>query len=397
MRQYSLLITLLIADFFYLLYFNSTLSLSAKEAAIALYGNDILNKIVNFGVDIFGSENGARIPFILMHILSAILLYIISKDIVRREEDRLISIGIFLLLPGVNSAALLVNMAGVVMLLILLFIAIFYRYGVIAIALLPFYLWIDNSFAVLFLALMFYAMKRKDDFLLSSSLILFGISMFIYGFNIDGKPKGYFVDNLGVYLTIFSPLLFIYFFYTFYRALIKKKEDHQSILWYIGFTSMVFSFILSFRQRIDVEDFAPFVMIGIPVMVRIFYHSYRVRLKIFRVKQRVAAVMMLSVLLLVFSLFSCNRLLYKTVENPKDHFLYKYHVSKDLSKELKNKNIDFVDMDNKSMLLRLNYYGIETGKRYKISQSKSDKDVEVIKIVYFDTEVAQFFVSKINN
>jgi hypothetical protein len=45
----------------------------------------------------------------------------------------------------------------------------------------------------------------------------------MYSFDTGGKPKGYFLDALGVYAAIFSPLLFLYFIYSMYRILIKEE------------------------------------------------------------------------------------------------------------------------------------------------------------------------------
>lgn len=96
-------------------------------------------------------------------------------------------------------------------------------------------LFIDNSFAMFYIALFIYAaMNRKMDMLVLT-LILFGTSMFLYGFDTGGKPKGYFVDTFGVYATVFSPFLFLYFIYSMYRILIKEDKltvVHLFFLWF---------------------------------------------------------------------------------------------------------------------------------------------------------------------
>ncbi len=166
---------------------------------------------------------------------------------------------IYALLPGVNSAALLLNPISVVIFLTLLFLYLYiYGYKILSYSILAITLLVDNSFLILYLALFFYAISIKDKKLLIYSMILFGISMYLYGFDDGGKPKGYFIDMLGVYAAIFSPFLFLYYIYALYRVLIKEQK---SILWYITFVSFAMSMLLSMRQKIYIEDFAPFVVI----------------------------------------------------------------------------------------------------------------------------------------
>ena len=145
-----------------------------------------------------------------------------------------------------NGVALLVNNGIIVIFFSLLFTYLYLKeYKVASHLVLIVCLFIDNSFAIFYIALFAYAiMKRKTD-LLILTLILFSASMYLYGFDTGGKPKEYFIDTLGVYAIVFSPLLFLYFVYAMYRILIKEEKN---LLWYISFFSLVVSLLLSLRH-----------------------------------------------------------------------------------------------------------------------------------------------------
>jgi lysylphosphatidylglycerol synthetase-like protein (DUF2156 family) len=217
-------------------------------------------------------------------------------------------------------------------------------------------------------------MKKKDNFLLVIALILFAISMSIYGFEIGGKPKGYLIDTFGVYATIFSPLLFLYFFYSLYRIGIKFEKD---MYWYISMTALALSLIFSLRQRILIEDFAPFVVIAIPIMVNMFLHSYRVRLRQYRVRHKVFVNIVLAVLVVNFVAFIFNKSLYLTIDKPTRHFAHDFHIAKELAIELKNKNITSVHTDNIKLQRRLLFYGIKYNDKYHLVRTLNKSDINI--------------------
>ena len=208
-----------------------------------------------------------------------------------------------MILPGVNSSALVVNESIIVIFFTLLYIYLTKVKSKKYYPLLVLFLFIDNSFAILFLALFFYSIKTKDNIQLILSLILFGASMSMYGFDMGSRPQGYFLDTFGIYATIFSPVLFIYFFYAIYRIGIKHDKD---IFWYISMTAFGLSLIFSLRQRVQIEDFAPFVVIAIPIMVKLFIHSLRIRLKEFRKMHYLMARAAIIILVLNFAGFVFN-------------------------------------------------------------------------------------------
>ena len=374
-----------------LLFLINDISISYKEALIFFQEDQsLLSSIINLSCSIFGQNDFAlRAPFLLFYIGSSILMYLLTKDYFKSQRDRLISLAIFMILPGVNSAALVINESIIVIFFTLLYIYLIKLNDKKHYILLVLFLFIDNSFAILFLALFFYSIKTKENILIALSLILFGISMTMYGFEIGGKPEGYLLDTFGIYATIFSPVLFIYFFYAIYRIGIKHEKD---IFWYISVTAFGLSLLFSLRQRIAIEDFAPFVVIAIPIMVKLFIHSLRIRLKEFRKMHYILVRVAMIVLILNFAGFVFNKYFYLLIENPKKHFAYKYHIAKGLANKLKHTGITSISVEDKSLMMRLKFYGIEDSNKYYMTKSKYVKYNQVIDINYHNKVIERFYV-----
>jgi len=394
MKENLQLAIILVLSSVFLVLETSAISISANEADIFFNGHGIVHYVSHLFIGLLGQNDLAlRLPFIIFHILSLFLIYKIGKLFLKRKIDRIVSTAIFALLPGINSAAILVNSASIVIFLTLLFVYLYmYNYKLISYAVLILALFVDNSFSVLYLSLFFYAMSKKDNKLLLFSIILFAISMYMYGFDDGGKPRGYFLDTFGVYAAIFSPFLFLYYIYSLYRILIKEEKN---LLWYISFVAFVFSLLLSFRQRVQLEDFAPFATLAIPLMVKVFFNSYRVRLPEFRKWHRAIAVFV--VLFLVINTFFTfvNKPLYPFFKNPKRHFAYKYHIAKELADRLKEKNIYKINMANQWLALRLKFYGIQNGgDKILVENRYNSKKEEMIKISYYGTIVARFYIKE---
>jgi 4-amino-4-deoxy-L-arabinose transferase-like glycosyltransferase len=376
-----------------LLYNADNFSISYKEALIYFGEFNTLNFITNLSTSLFGQNDIAlRLPFIVFYILSVILLYNLTENYFKKEEDRLITISIFMMLPGVNSGALLVNESIIVVFCTLFYLYLYKIRKKEHYLLLFLFLFIDNSFAILYLALFFYSLKKKDNLLLTMSLIFFGLSMSMYGFDIAGRPRGYFLDTFGIYATIFSPLLFLYFFYSMYRVGIKGEKY---LFWYISMTALVLSLIFSLRQRISIEDFAPFVVIAIPIMVKLFLNSYRVRLREFRRNHRIFLTIVISGLVLNFFTLLGNKYLYLLLEDSKEHFAYKYHIAKELAEKLKENNINEIFTKDNKMALRLKYYGIGDSTKYYLSSNEVKSSYKKIDINYNGKTVASYNVISI--
>lgn len=389
----QLAIILLLSSLCLVLETNS-ISISANEAEIFFHGSGIVHFFSHMFIGILGQTNLAlRLPFIILNIFSLFLIYKIGKLFLKRKIDRIFSTAIFALLPGINSAALLVNPASLIIFLTLFFVYLYmYNYKILAYLVLILALFVDNSFSILYLSLIFYSISKKDKKLFSLSLILFSFSMYLYGFDDGGKPKGYFLDTFGVYAAIFSPFLFLYYVYALYRILIKEKKN---LVWYISFTAFVFSLLLSLRQRVHLEDFAPYATLAIPLMVKVFFNSYRVRLPEFRKWHKaIFTFIVLTLLINTFFIF-VNKPLYLFLSNPRKHFAYKYHVAKELSKDLQLKNISEINIPNKHLAIRLKFYGIRIGGDKILTENKiNNKKADIIKIVYYGKPVAKYYIYK---
>ena len=135
--------------------------LTVSTTALNVFVNrSVLTYVTNTSLYIFGQNDIAlRLPFIIFYILSVILMYKITDKYFTYERDRLISICIFMLLPGVLSASLLVNSAIIVTFLTLLYLYYYKKTNNHSYLLLCLFVFIDNSFAILFLALFFYSIK----------------------------------------------------------------------------------------------------------------------------------------------------------------------------------------------------------------------------------------------
>lgn len=394
-KEKSFFISLLVIHFGLLLFIIDDFSLSYKEVEVIFSNNTFIGIIANFFIDIFGQNDFAvRLPFILFYLGSAIVLYLLTDDYFKHKIDRLITVAIFMILPGVNTAALLVNESIVVIFFTLLYLYLYKLTEREHYVLLTSFLFIDNSFAILYLALFFYSLKKKDNILLVVSLGLFGISMSMYGFHIGGWPRGYFLDTFAIFASIFSPLLFIYFFYAIYRVGLKWEKD---MYWYISTTALALALLFSLRQKVDIVDFAPFVVVALPIMVKLFMHSYRVRLQEYRKKHFTFAALTIIILVVNFCILIFSKSLYPFFDDPEKHFVYKHHIAKDLAEILKKDGINGVFVDDKMLQRRLEFYGIVRDDSTRlIIKNLKDKQSD-IEIIYANTTVAKFDIISINN
>lgn len=375
-------------DVIFLLYGISTLSISYYEAEIFYNSDQISALLARTFTDIFGQNDYAlRLPFVICHLVSVALLYKISKTILKRKFDRVVSVVLFILLPGTLASAILVNDAGVVIMLTLLTLYLYQNRQILAFYLLLFALaFINGSFLVFFLALFVFGIFRRDARLAWVCALLFGLCFYLHGFETGGKPRGYFLDTISVFAAVFSPFVFFYFVYSIYRIWIKEQK---SLLWFVVITAFCLCVVLSIRQRLELENFLPFCVIATPLMVRVFFSSYRVRLPAFRKFYKILAAFATGSLLASFSFVLFNEVLYSFLQNPKKHFAYKYHVAKELAQELKKIGAHEIDADDERLALRLKFYGIENGKD-KLINLDIKENYANITLEKFNKPIAKF-------
>lgn len=376
-----------------LLFFTTELSISYYEANIFFNKSNLLHYIINFFTTLFAQNDlSLRLPMILMHSIGAFLYYEISKPLFKKNSDQLWNLLVYLLLPGINSAAIMVDGAGLVLFLLLVFLYFYQHKRMFSYALLPIYVLIDASFAFLYLSLIFYAIEKRKTILLFSSIVLFGISMYIFGIEIGGHPHNHFLDTLGIYAAIFSPIVFIYLIYALYRTSVKEERN---LLWYLGATAFIFSLLLSFRQQMKLEELAPYILVTTPLMVKTFISSYRIRLREFRKKYRALLMIGMSFLILSTITIYMNKLLYLVVPKPSKHFVYNNHVVKELSSQLKQMGIEGVSTQDRRLQLRLKFYGIAQDTKSRLYMRKPLKEAKSVTVRYIGIEVAKFYVTNL--
>jgi hypothetical protein len=327
-----------------------------------------------------------------MHAIGAFLYYDISKGQFKKQGDQLWNLLLYLLLPGINSAGIMVDGAGLVLFLLLVFLFAYKHTPSLAYALLPLYVFIDASFAFLYLSLIFFAMHKRQNILLFSSILLFGASMYLFGIDVGGHPSNHFLNTLGIYAAIFSPVIFVYLIYALYRTGVKEE---RTLLWYLGVTAFLFSLLLSFRQQMKLEELAPYILVATPIMLKTFLSSYRIRLREFRRGYRLLFTVGLAFLLVSTFTIYMNKFLYLVIQKPSKHFVYNNHVAKELASELKAMKLDAVSAHSKRMQLRLKYYGIGEDPKVRLYTHEPFAESKTVTIRYIGVNVAEFYVTNL--
>ncbi len=341
-----------------ILYLAYTTPITPHEAKI-LYGSfDIVSLFMRWGDSLIDSFLGLRLFSIIFGSFSIYLFYHLSLSYFDNQRDIYLSTTIFMLLPGIITALAMANEAIIVLTIVLLFVLFHQQKRYIYLPFLMLILFfVHNSSFVFFVAVFLYGVMNKESKL--ALLALTFLLAFIYlanGINLRGIPSGHFVDIFGLYAMVFSPLLFLYFFYAMYRILLREKKG---LIWYISFTALIFSLILSIRQRIHITDFAPYVMIAVVLMVGVFNHTIGVRLPQFQTNYKRGFILVISVL--IISLFTTvGHQLFFLFENPKIHFAKRIYNPYLLAKRLKSKGIECYDTNNQREEYQLRYYNITT-------------------------------------
>jgi hypothetical protein len=383
-------------DVFILFSQTSQVSISHQEASL-LYGDfSFLQLLVKTSLQLFGfNDFGLRFVMIFFHFMSVILIYLISFRYLSSQRNRLWLLLMYVLLPGVVSSAIMVNSAGLIIFGLLLYVYLSDRTSQILLnMLLLIYAIINVGFVYLFLALAIFYLFEKNRKLFLYNVGLYFLSSFIYGFDAVGYPSGHFLDTIGIYSAIFTPIIFIYIFYAIYRRYLTNRID---LLWYISATGFLFSLLLSFRQSVPIERFAPYLIIALPLAAQTFVHSYRIRLKQHRKSYRAAFIISFIFLILNTLMVFFNKELYLLIENPKKHFAYEMHIAKELSSRLRSQNINCVKTDEK-MQLRLRYYGINMCPSVVVKEVDVDSnETSNVTIGYRDAVLYKASVTNVNN
>lgn len=394
MREHKIFSLFMGVNFLILVAQIQGLSLSYYEAKILYGDSSLLKEYISFFINMFGSNDYAlRMPMILIHIGSSILLYLISNHYVTRPNDKLWIIFIYLLLPGITSSALLVNIAGLKIMLLFTFVYFYIRAKDWSLLILPLFILLDETAIFFYFSIALFGFIRKQWLMMAVSLgLLFGAFFFI-GMDLGGRPEGRFLDALGIYSAIFSPVVFMYLFYVLYRRYMSNERD---LMWFIASSMFVISLLLSFRQKVIIQDFAPYMMLTIPLAAQTFFHTYRVRLPMFRQRYRILFYSALTLLVINVLAVFFNHWLYQWIKKPKDHFSYSMHVAKELARALHDNQISCVKADDTKMQLRLGFYGIKECNEIRLSEKKDERG-KTVTISYIDVPIYTAYVTKVNN
>jgi len=338
-------------------YLATTTPITPHEANIFYTSDDIVSTLMHWGDSLVGGFLGLRIFFILFGFLSITLFYELSRRYFTERSDAYVATTIFMFLPGVLTATTLANEAIIVLPLVLYFVLMYERQSFWS---LPFVMlslfFIHDASIIFFVALLLYGLAHKDKKLsIFSAAFLIAFIYLAKGIEIGGGPSGHFVEIFGLYATVFSPLLFLYFFYAMYRILLREEK---TLLWYISFTALAFSLLLSIRQRIHISDFAPYVTIAIILMLDVFKNSIRVRLPEFQKLYKRAFIVVVFFLGLSVSLIVFHQVFFLMLEDSSQHFAKKVYEPYFLAEELKSEGIDCYDGAHGREIYQLKYYHI---------------------------------------
>jgi len=343
------------------------LSFSLIEAK-SLHEVWFLKYVFNISFELFGKNDFAlRIVPLFFSILSILLYYKISLSYFKKQKDLYFNILIFSLIPGFIISSLIVNKSIFLIFLTLLFVYIYKFNKFYSYILLFFLAFVDYAFINLYFALIFYAIYKKDTNFLFFSLALLALNSTIFNYSIGGKPRGYFLDVMGTYFLIFSPLVFVYFLYTLYKGLFLKKD----IIYFIASMAFFLSLVLSFRQHIRIDDYAPFSLIYVIYMVKIFLNSYRVRLPKFRKSYKLIFIILFSSLIIFDVAIFLNRY------TPAKSLSASFYFIKPLASRLKKEKINNISCNNKYLCESLEFYGIKKGNNFRLIYSKSSQKVSI--------------------
>lgn len=350
----------LLAFFFYavaVFYLAITTPITPHEAKILYTSEDIVGILAKWGDSLDIGVIGLRIFSLFFGFLSIGLFYVLSRRHFMKDRNVYLSTLIFMFLPGILTATTMANVAILVLPIVLLFV-LFHEKGYIYL-LLPLMLvlfFVHDAAIIFFVAVLFYAVVYREKKLAIFSLAFLIASLYLSkGIEIGGVPSGHFVEVFGLYATVFSPLLFIYFFYAMYRILLREKKG---LIWYISFTALAFSLLLSIRQKVHITDFAPYVMIAVVLMLKLFNNTIAVRLPEFQKRYKRGFIVVISFLALSVFLIVGHKLLYMLLNDPRKHFVHRIYKPYLLANELKSEGIECYDGAHGRERYQLRYYDI---------------------------------------
>ncbi len=348
-----------------LLYLAITLPIGPNEAMLYYTDRYILGFLTHLFDDTFVGFLDFRVPFLFFSFINIFLFYQVSQIYFEKKEQSYLSTTIFLLLPGIITASVIVNVAVIVITFVLSFIILHEKKQMVwqGVAMLLL-LFTHEASLNFFIPVAIFATVKREKKLLILSVLFSLISLFYFnGLEIGGKPEGRFLELFGLYIALFSPLVFLYFFYALYRIWLREEKD---ILWYISFTAFVFSIILSLRQQVIMTDFAPYVIVSVVLMLLTYQKTLDVRLPQFQTAYKIGYRITLFSLVFFSLVIVSHKSFFYLIDDKSNHFAYKFYEPYWQVLELKEIGKNCYTVKNKKVQYQLKYYGIESCKELNV-------------------------------
>jgi len=341
-----------------LVYLATTLPIGSHEANIYFEGKDILHYLTHCCENQFSNGLDFRLPFVVVAFFNIFLFFKVSKIYLDTREARYLSTMIFLLLPGIITSGVLVNIASLVISLLLLFL-IFYEQQKRILQLLTvlILLVLHDASIIFFITIACFSLyqRKLQEFAVIVLLLLVDLVYFTH-LDISGKPMGEFLELFGLYIALFSPLVFFYFFYALYRIALREEKN---ILWFISFYAFVFSIILSLRQQVIMTDFAPYVIVSVVLMLNTYHKTLYVRLPIFQKRYRFFFYLAITSLVMSASIIFLHKSFFYFLDDKSKHFAYPFYEPYWQVLELKEIGQKCYTVRKKKVQYQLKYYGID--------------------------------------
>jgi hypothetical protein len=335
--------------------------IAPHEAKIFFTSNDIVSQLMHIGNSYFYGTFGIRIFFIFASILSIGLFYIVAKDYLKNSHDAMNATTIFAFLPAIIIAGAVANISILILLFLLLYLIAHNRKWYPFELLSATALWyISDGSIIFFVALIFYSIMVREWRTLVIGILFISILYFQHRWiEVGGKPIGHLVETFGLYGTVFTPFLFLFFIFTIHSIWLREPKN---IIGYISFTAFLISMLLSIRQRIIIVDFAPYMLIAIMPMLARYLTSLRVRLPQFQSRYKKGFWLSISFLFIgLFIIISTPITFYITNKSPYS-FTNKIYKPYLLAKKLKKEKKQYYATKESKERYQLQFYNINPCK-----------------------------------
>jgi hypothetical protein len=341
-----------------LIYLAITLPIGTHEAVVFYTDEGTLKVFTHFAEGWFGNGLDFRLPFVFFGLLNIPLFFYMSKQYFDKMEDSFFATTIFSLLPGIITSAILVNIAVLVITLVMAFLIlnakklIWLQAGVTILL-----LYLHDASIIFFISIAIYSAFQRDRLLFAISASLIAISFLYFNhLEVGGHPSGEFLELFALYAALFSPLVFIYFFYALYRIWLRERKD---ILWYISFTAFSLSILLSLRQQVIMTDFAPYVIVAVVLMVLIYQRTVNVRLPEFQKNYKMGFRIVIASLIFSALIILFQKPLFLLYDDKTKHFTYPFYEPYWQTMELREIGQNCYTAKNEKVQFQLKYHGIE--------------------------------------